>query len=367
MTIVHWQPPAFTAALAHHELWNAILSYREVPLSQGASSAAFRFSAIDPPDPAMPALLVQPDGGPLFAAIIDTFPFGALFGADLEMPDVHDLPPALRSCIEEGMVGTIWDAIPDNHMGRPRIVARGALVDVAPRIGGALHWLSLSIDRIATEPVRLSIGATMSSFASVVASGAFAPAAVNRGLADSLATEACHTLGSLRLSYRDLAALRPGDVVALPQLPPDLIVLRAQGRAHAFRLTDENWVCLGHEVTERYRRSLLERVNSMSEDHDPLPRTGADPQPDVAAADAPVATMAELGVIVDFDVGRMSIPLAQVQAWQPGAIVSLDRPALENGVEVAIRANGQLIGTGDLIRIDERIGVRITRVMSSSA
>ncbi|GMP12241.1 FliM/FliN family flagellar motor switch protein [Bradyrhizobium sp. TM239] len=366
MTIVHWQPPALSSAFKDHELWNAILSHRDLPLSQGASAAAFRFSAIDPPDPVTPALLLQPDGGPLFAAIIDSFPFTALFGADLEMRDVHDLPPALRSCIEEGVVGTIWDAIPENHMGRPKIVARGALEDVSRRIGESLQWLSVSIDRIADEPVRLSIGAAMSSFTSVVAAGAFAPAAVNRGLTESLATEACHTLGSLRLSYRDLAALRPGDVVALPQLPPNLIVLRAQGRAHAFRLTGETWVCLGHEVTERYRRSLLERVNSMSEDHNPLPRIGDDPQPDVATTETPVAAMAELGVIVDFDIGRMSIPLAQVQAWQPGAVVSLDRPALDNGIEVAIRANGQLIGIGDLIRIDERIGVRITRVMSSS-
>lgn len=367
MTIVHWQPPAFSAAFDDHELWNAILSYRDVPLSRGPSGPAFRFSAIDPPEPATPALLLQPEGGPLFVAIIDTFPFAALFGADLDMPDVHGLPPALRGCIEEGVVGTIWDAIPENHMGRPTIVARGALQDVSARIGKGLQWLSVTIDRIASEPVRLVIGAAVSSFTSVVAAGAIAPAAVNRGLAESLATEACHTLGSLRLSYRDLSRLQPGDVVALPRLPPDLIVLRAQGRAHAFRLTDETWVCLGHEVTERYRRSLLERVNSMSDDHDSLSRIGADTQPDAAAAEEPVAAMAELGVIVDFDIGRMSIPLAQVQAWQPGAIVSLDRPALDNGVEVAIRANGQLIGIGDLIRIDERIGVRITRVMSSPA
>ncbi len=367
MTIVHWQPPAFSSQFEDHELWNAILSYRDVPLSQGGSAAAFRFSAIDPPDPVTPALLLQADGGPLFVAAIDAFPFTAMFGADLEMHDVRDLPPALRGCIEEGVVGTIWDAIPENHMGRPKIIARGALEDLSERIGKGLHWLSVSIDRITAEPVKLSLGAAMSSFTSVIAAGALAPAAVNRGLAESLATEACHTLGSLRLSYRDLARLRPGDVVALPRLPPDLIVLRAQGRAHAFRLTDETWICLGHEVTERYRRSLLERVTSMSEDHDHLPRIGEDPHRDAATAETQIAAMTELGVIVDFDVGRISIPLAQVQAWQPGAVVSLDRPALDNGIEVTIRANGQLIGTGDLIRIDERIGVRITRIMSSPA
>src|SRR5262249_48634507 len=51
-----------------------------------------------------------------------------------------------------------------------------------------------------------------------------------------------------------------------------------------------------------------------------------------------------LGVVIDFDVGRMSIPLAQVQTWQPGTVVSIDPPALNPGVEVTIRANGQVIG-----------------------
>jgi flagellar motor switch/type III secretory pathway protein FliN len=60
----------------------------------------------------------------------------------------------------------------------------------------------------------------------------------------------------------------------------------------------------------------------------------------------------------------MNIPLAQVQSWQRGAVVALDPPPLNEGVEVSIRANGQLIGIGDLVRIDNRVGVRITRLLS---
>jgi type III secretion system YscQ/HrcQ family protein len=140
----------------------------------------------------------------------------------------------------------------------------------------------------------------------------------------------------------------------LPELPPDLVVLRAQGRSHAFRFLNENWVFLGREAAERYRPTpgTTERTSPMSQEYDP--------------SEEQVTDLRELGVVIDFDLGRMSIPLAQVQAWQPGAVVPLEPPALNPGVEVAIRANGQVIGIGDLVRIDDRVGVRITRLISKA-
>jgi flagellar motor switch/type III secretory pathway protein FliN len=187
---------------------------------------------------------------------------------------------------------------------------------------------------------------------STFANGAIAPAAIDRGLVHALVTEACYTLGSLSVTFDELSKLGPGELVILPELPPDLAILRIQGRAYAFRFTDRNWVCLGREVTERYRPAL--GANE---------RTGTMPQEQYSSLEA----LEGLGVVIDFDVGRMSIPLAQVQTWQPGTVVSIDPPALNPGVEVTIRANGQVIGIGDLVRIDERIGVRITRLMLLSS
>jgi flagellar motor switch/type III secretory pathway protein FliN len=74
----------------------------------------------------------------------------------------------------------------------------------------------------------------------------------------------------------------------------------------------------------------------------------------------------DLGVIIDFDLGRMTVPLAQVQSWQPGMVVPLELPSAEDGVEITVRANGQIIGTGDLVRIDDRIAVRLNRLVFSN-
>jgi type III secretion system YscQ/HrcQ family protein len=290
-----------------------------------------------------------------------------MFGADLDMADVQKLPRALRNCLEEGIVATLWRAIPDNRMGEARIVAAGALETIVGQTAagrlpnelpnkspGALQWLSISIEDVAPEPVTISVGLTVASLVSVIAGGAIAPAAIDRGLSRVLVTEASYTLGSLTITFDELARLGPGDVVMLAELPPDLVVLRAQGRSHAFRLSNEDWIYLGREVAERYRPvpGTIERTNAMSDQHDPSQEL--------------VTDLRELGVVVDFDLGRMSIPLAQVEAWQPGAVVPLDPPALNAGVEVTIRANGQIIGIGDLVRIDDRVGVRVTRLMSKA-
>jgi flagellar motor switch/type III secretory pathway protein FliN len=298
--------------------------------------------------------LIQPDSGPPFAAIIKHFPFAAMFGPDLEMIELRGLPPALRGCLEEGIVSTLWHAIPDNRMGEARIIVTGPLKSITPKVdANELQWLSISIENIASEPISISIGLTMSSLISTVMGGALAPAAIGSGLAYALPSEASYTLGNVTVTYRELAELGPGDVVVLPQLPPDLVLLRAQGRCYAFRLIDQNWTCLGREVTERYRPTLntIERTTAMSQD----------------PADEPITGLDALGVIVDFDLGRMSIPLAQLQSWQPGSVVPLDRPpASQEGAEVSIRANGQAIGIGDLVRIEDRIAVRITRLFSKA-
>jgi flagellar motor switch/type III secretory pathway protein FliN len=357
MNLVPWRPPTFLRTCQEIDLWNAILSYRDYPLVHEGANAAFKFSAIDPPDPVTSALLIQPDQGPRFAAVISFFPFAAMFGADLEMADLDGLPKALRSCLEEGIVSALWRAIPDNRMGGVRIVAAGTLESIASQIAASelpteLQWLSISIEDIAPEPVTIFVGLTVASFVSVIAGGAIAPAAIDRGLSQVLVTEASYTLGSLPITFDELARLGPGDVVMLAELPPDLVVLRAQGRSHAFRSVNDDWIFLGREVAERYRPlpGTIERTSAMSHENDPSEQL--------------VTDLRELGVVVDFDLGRMSIPLAQVEAWRPGAIVPLEPPALNAGVEVTIRANGQIIGIGDLVRIDDRVGVRVTRLMS---
>ena len=72
--------------------------------------------------------------------------------------------------------------------------------------------------------------------------------------------------------------------------------------------------------------------------------------------------VSDLQVTIDFDLGARSIPLSEIEAWQAGAVVALDPPQRAEGVEVTLRVNGSAIGAGELVRIDERYAIRLSRL-----
>jgi flagellar motor switch/type III secretory pathway protein FliN len=67
-------------------------------------------------------------------------------------------------------------------------------------------------------------------------------------------------------------------------------------------------------------------------------------------------------VTLDFDIAQLSVPVSALSQWQAGSVVDIGVPAIGDGLEVTIRAAGDVIGQGDLVRIDDRLAVRITRL-----
>jgi type III secretion system YscQ/HrcQ family protein len=63
-----------------------------------------------------------------------------------------------------------------------------------------------------------------------------------------------------------------------------------------------------------------------------------------------------LPVALVFDIGELEIPFSDFNSLQPGYTLDMNRSLLR---PVTIRANGQIIGYGELIQIDDRVGVRI--------
>lgn len=79
-----------------------------------------------------------------------------------------------------------------------------------------------------------------------------------------------------------------------------------------------------------------------------------------ASSDEAATSLQALPVRLSFDLGELSLTLAQVQALQPGQTLELGHP-LAAGVN--IRANGLLIGEGDLVEIDGQWGVAIRSLL----
>src|SRR5262249_19164400 len=146
------------------------------------------------------------------------------FGADFDASEIDTLDPALRDCLCEGMVRTLWAAIPDLRFGDFQIRAYGPLA--AEPGTDSFHWLSLRITGVAPEPVTALIGMSVAQFREILDSNALAPARIERGLRQVLTVDAHYVLGSLSTSFEALRRIAVGDVVVLPGHPDRLMHLR---------------------------------------------------------------------------------------------------------------------------------------------
>jgi type III secretion protein Q len=83
------------------------------------------------------------------------------------------------------------------------------------------------------------------------------------------------------------------------------------------------------------------------------------PSDSVSAADKPDAAVDDIPVRVVFEIGRVELPLQEVQTLAPGAMVPLLRPT-ENAVDIMV--HGRRLGRGSLVKIGDSLGVRIVRL-----
>ncbi len=141
--------------------------------------------------------------------------------------------------------------------------------------------------------------------------------ALDPARADAIPIRFRAAAGGVRLSRADLAQLEPGDVVVLDRA---LAGLRA-GRLCA-RLSD---LTLASEL-EMASQKLID--------------------------DLPVELHAELGAVTMSARAAMEL--------SPGAVVRLDRPA---GGPVDLTANGRVIARGELVTVDDKLGVRVLELL----
>lgn len=67
----------------------------------------------------------------------------------------------------------------------------------------------------------------------------------------------------------------------------------------------------------------------------------------------------DIGISLLFEVGRQEMPLKQLRSLQAGYVFELPANAAR---PVTVRANGKAIGRGELVKIGERIGVRLVEM-----
>ncbi|MOA45261.1 Yop proteins translocation protein Q [compost metagenome] len=83
----------------------------------------------------------------------------------------------------------------------------------------------------------------------------------------------------------------------------------------------------------------------------------------VSDSDFDLTDLEQLPVQVGFEIGRHTLDLHTLATLQPGSLIDLAAPL--NG-EVRILANQRCIGTGELVSLQDRLGVRVLRLLQGN-
>lgn len=67
--------------------------------------------------------------------------------------------------------------------------------------------------------------------------------------------------------------------------------------------------------------------------------------------------LAEVPLDLDVELGRRTMTLREILALAPGGVIRIDRSAGEN---IDVLAGGTVIGSAEIVIIEENVGVRIT-------
>lgn len=352
---VAWTPPLLDAGLEGAQAWNAVVALAGEPIPLGETGATVTLTLSSPPAADAWAAAVGLDGGPQpLLAHVRSFPFRALFQVELGVEDIAGLPEGLRQALLEGMFEFVRALLPADQAGRLRIGEQGVVSGFPAFARPGVQWFAARLVRPDGHAIELDLACERAVAARLLAGIDPAASPMQAAVAQKVTTPVDVTIGAITVAGRELALLEPGAVVVMAEMPAGTVRLRAGALSFDFARTEEGWRCAGPRPAERRRSPATPHGIGEEQpmDEDNRPAEAAEP-----------ATVADLRIAIDFDVGRSMVPLSALSQWRDGTVVELDPPQLGEGVEVTIRANGDVVGSGDIVRIDDRIAVRITRFM----
>lgn len=341
-------------------LWNRFVAgageARPIGSVNGVSLSYELAEAPEPQGWCVRCLLPEAMGSGTILVCPRAFPFREIAGVELDAADLGALPTDLRGAILSGLQGAL---------GR----AMGLAPDALPRIGEsgpcsalgepALEWIAVRLGGIASSDVTGLVGIRRGDLLRLL--GATDPRSPSQAgpLATGLEIPVDLTAGRIDLTLGELRRIEPGDVAVLPAMPADQLHIRAGAYRFVFTHAAGGWTSSGALPIPRQRpRTLFGGLAAAQHPEDSV----MSDQPADGEIAPDTLSIEDLTLGVDFDLGRVAVPFSTLQSWTRGTVVPLSPPSTEPGVAVTIRINGDAVGTGDIVRIDDRIGVRITRL-----
>ncbi len=261
--------------------------------------------------------------------------------------DLAELPSAWRDAALAQASQWLCDGLSDLGRGRAAII--GVLPEGTPAMAGR-HRLVVRL--MWPESGAVVLGVLRADTLGLLVCASLIPAVPGTSAANgvflNLPIALRLTVGETPLPFSRLQSIRQGDVILVtePFMDDDGAITLVYGDAEA-----------------RASWTIAARIdaNQITVTAPPASRTATDMPESYTRGDEPIS-LDQLPIRLSFDVGTKTLTLAELQALQPGATFALDRPAQEY---LTIRANGAVIGSGQLVEIDGRLGVSVSSITAS--
>ncbi|KAA0180962.1 YscQ/HrcQ family type III secretion apparatus protein [Cupriavidus gilardii] len=170
-------------------------------------------------------------------------------------------------------------------------------------------------------------------------------------------------IGTTAIAVGEMRDIRPGDIVGIEHW-------QTHGGALAVHCTT-GAAGLGWPALAEGRRITIQRPTgapaapSAHGDSMEDRNNGQRELPHPDAAPAALDRLEELEVSLRFEVGDVSLALADLREVRPGYVFELPQPLKQS--EVRIVAGGRILGTGTLIAVGNRLGVRVSSFAAGDA
>jgi type III secretion protein Q len=161
------------------------------------------------------------------------------------------------------------------------------------------------------------------------------------------------SLGSTQITLREVAGIRPGDIVSIEEWSSSgaALLVSADLGASGRRLVG---LAEGSRIT-------LQQIKDIAMNRD-TPQATALPD-EGGASPLPLDRLDSLEVNLRFEVGDLSLSLGELKAIRAGHVFDLLQPL--NKSPVRILAHGNVLGKGHLVAVGDRLGVRVSEFAPS--
>lgn len=355
MTVRPCRLPELLAGRHGLEFWNNAITHADAKIAIPGTQASFSFRPGEPPAAKRPGFALVFASGETVLVVMDDFRFEEWTGTDFAYPDVASLPATIRKAIDRGILETVLDQLPDANRSRIREILPLEPARLAKEARTrAVSWLEISLFAGKPSPICFTLGLAPCDLPELLGTEGLEPVLAAAEDVGAIPIELQYGFGDLTLPFEEVTALARGDLLILEaKSGTSVLYVTAPHARYRFTGKGEQWTCSQikpHRLPMDRAYEGETAATMEAEDKD-------------IAGDPAIAPdqLGSIPVVLEFAVGKLALPVGEISQWRPGTVAELKIPALKDLVEVAIHANGQWIGDGELVRVGDRLAVRIGR------